>query len=115
MRDADIIATENYMHQEVVLAAVLPRLEDRRPKALRIMVPEGRWLQVASTGAPWPHTPGTCMTILEQADTIRNGKGHRCTLTLYKFGLTTVNTTHLYDLAPKSLVGTGLSPLLQTS
>ena len=55
-RDADIIATENYMDQEVVLAAVLPRLEDSRPKALQIMVPEGRWLQAATTRADSHHT-----------------------------------------------------------
>ena len=48
------------------------------------------------------------MTILEQADTIRNERGHRCTLTLYKLGLTTVTTTHLYDMAPKSVVGDGV-------
>ena len=97
-----MIATENYMNQEVVLAAVLPRLEDRRPKSLQIMVPEGRWRQTTTTGVPWLHTPDTFMTIREQADTIRNEKGHRCTLTLYPFGLTTVTTTHLYDMAPKS-------------
>ena len=107
-RDADMIATENYMDQEVVLDAVLPRLEDKRPRDLQITVPAGRWLQAASDSTPWPHTPEACMTILEQADTIRNGQGHRCTLTLYKLGLTTVTTTHLCDMAPKSLVGDGV-------
>ena len=103
-READIVAVENYIDQEVVLAAVLTRLKDSRPKALQIIVPEGRWLQASTTGALWPHTPGTCMAILEQADIIRNGMGHRFTLNLYKFGLTTVTTTHLYDMTPKSLV-----------
>ena len=43
---------------------------------------------------------------------MRDEKGRRCTLPLYKLGLTEINTTHLYDMAMKSYVGDGVLSII---